>query len=175
MFSSVSHLSHVRSPNSMYISILLLQPLKVRISQTHFHLVFYSHSFSLSHGSLPVLGEHFARLQYSAMLCQNSISYKFMNKPPTPLLVFAFFLPMWLWLSVQRWRLLVGEMNWDLGTEGKMDKGRRVEGGIRRRSLLSFDQPPAVLAQSADTQAYAHTSTPVHSYHPVPVSLSLLL
>lgn len=44
------------------------------------------------------------------------------------------------------------EMNRDSGTGGEMDKERRVEGGIRRRSLMSFDWPPAVLAQSADTQ-----------------------
>ncbi|XP_070693525.1 protein diaphanous homolog 1 [Pempheris klunzingeri] len=55
--------------------------------------------------------------------------------------------------------LLLGEMNWDLGTEGEMDKGRRVEGGIRRRSLMSFDYPPAVLAQSADTRAPSNITT----------------
>lgn len=80
-------------PGSVPFSIPLHQLLKVRISPTHFHLFLYSHIFlSLSHLSLPRLGGHTAHLHYSAMLYQNSISPKFMNKPPTP--VFVFFLPM---------------------------------------------------------------------------------
>lgn len=93
-------------PNSMSISILLLsfhQPLKVRISRTHLHLVLFSHIFSsLSHPFLPLLGGHTAHLHYSAMLCQNSISHKFMNKPPTPVFVYVFIFSMCPWLVVQR-------------------------------------------------------------------------
>lgn len=37
--------------------------------------------------------EYTAHLHYSAMLCQNSISHKFMNKPPTPVSVHALFPP----------------------------------------------------------------------------------
>lgn len=37
--------------------------------------------------------ESTAHLHYSAMLCQNSISHKFMNKPPTPVSVDGLFPP----------------------------------------------------------------------------------
>lgn len=90
-FSPLPHPSPL-SPDTMSISILLLcfhQPLKVRISRIHFPFSsFFSHIFSsLSHPSLPLLGGHAAHLHYSTTLCQNSISHKFMNKPPTPVFV----------------------------------------------------------------------------------------
>lgn len=71
------------SPTSlpMSISILLLcfhQPLKVRISRTHFVLFFFFfHTSSPAFLTLlfPLLGGHSAHLHYSATLCQNSISH----------------------------------------------------------------------------------------------------
>lgn len=46
-----------------------------------------------------------------------------------------------------------------IGTKGYRE--RRTKGGTRRRSLMSFDLPPAVLAQSADTRVYTHLSAPI--------------
>lgn len=66
------------------------QPLKVRVSCTHFHLVVLSQSLSrLSQPSLPRLGGHAAHLHYSGTLCQKSFSHTFMNKPPTPVFVYV--------------------------------------------------------------------------------------
>lgn len=111
-------------PNSISISILLLcfhQPLKVRISHTHFHLVVFSHfSSSLFHPSFSPRGGHTAHLHYSAMLCQNSNSHEFMNKPPTPVVVYVVIYSVCPWLVVQRRRACI-RVRW-IGSWGQRER-----------------------------------------------------
>lgn len=97
------------------------------VTHTHIHLILFSQVFSsLSHPSLPPFGGHTAHLHYSATLCQNSISHKFMNKPPTPVSAYGFIFSMCPWLVVQRSHY---QIRW-IGTWGQRE--RWTKGGVLR-------------------------------------------
>lgn len=140
-FSPLPHPSPL-SPDTMSISILLLcfhQPLKVRISRIHFPFSSFFHTSSQVFLTLPFLcSEDTLHIYIIQQRCVKTASHTSSWINHTCVCVCLFIFLMCPWLVVQR-HSLPGKMKWDLGTEEEMDKGRRVEGGIRRRSLMSFD------------------------------------
>lgn len=120
-------------PGSLPFLIPLHQLLKVRISPTHFHLFLYSHIFL----TFLFLGlEDTLHIYIIQQCCIKTASHP-SSWITTDTCVCVLLSNVTMTCCAVTECSLGGEMNRDLGTEGEMVKGRRIEGG--RRSLISFD------------------------------------